>query len=457
MAFGITSAGFIPKTIADVRSSLRTAWRNVFGVAVNVDPRSRNGQEIDIFSAAIAEVWALGESIYHALDPGGAGGQLLDNLVGISGLTRKAPTKTQLVDGLVLTGLAATVIAAGKVASTEGLGQRFVTLEVGTLALAGDWSALADGTVVAAGAFYWRNDGSADRVYRVMVGGNIGTPKENPSGTASAITCGAATLAYMGDGKSYDVVSAQAEETGPIPAFAFSVTAIETPVTNWQGVNNPNDHTRLGTNLETDPALRIRREQSVAKPGRSPIDDMRAELLDLDGVTSCTIFENASDATVDNLPPKSIEVLIEGGADQAITDTIGSTKTAGGETIGTTSGTYVDTHGDSHTLKHSRPELVSIWVTVPLVKDPNVYPTDGDAQVKDLIVELGDALGLGRDVVASQLESFVWQIPGVLDVGPILIRTSSPPIASTTIVLSARQRASFDTSRTTVNATNGTP
>jgi hypothetical protein len=50
-------------TLTELSDELKALWRGVFGAAVNVADRSRNGQLIQNFAAPLAEVWKLGESI----------------------------------------------------------------------------------------------------------------------------------------------------------------------------------------------------------------------------------------------------------------------------------------------------------------------------------------------------------------------------------------------------------
>ena len=78
-------------------------------------------------------------------------------------------------------------------------------------------------------------------------------------------------------------------------------------------------------------------------------------------------------------------------------------------------------------------------------------------QIKAAIVAWGDARGVGRDTVASAVAAQAFTVPGVLDVPTVYIGTAPSPGTSTTIAISVRQRAVYDTSRITVTLSNGTP
>mgnify|MGYP000057657239 CR=1 FL=1 len=89
--------------------------------------------------------------------------------------------------------------------------------------------------------------------------------------------------------------------------------------------------------------------------------------------------------------------------------------------------------------------------------DPDTYPTDGDDQVKLAIVLAGDARAAGYNAVASKVGYAANSVTGVLDVTEVLIGTSDPPAAATTIAISTRQRATWDTTRIEVVSSDGTP
>jgi hypothetical protein len=175
-------------------------------------------------------------------------------------------------------------------------------------------------------------------------------------------------------------------------------------------------------------------------------------------VTAVRLFVNNTDTTdADGVPPHAIEALVQGGDDQDIFDALLANVAAGIVTTGTESGTATDSEGTEHALAFSRPEEVPIYIDVFVTKDPDTYPADGDTQIKEKIVEWGDAQATGKNVVASAISAQAFQIDGVLDVTLVEIGTAAAPTTSTTITISLRQLATYDTSRITVTAIDGTP
>jgi uncharacterized phage protein gp47/JayE len=254
-------------------------------------------------------------------------------------------------------------------------------------------------------------------------------------------------------------IPCESADTGPKIAASGTLTVIVTPVGGLSTVTNSLDAV-LGSDLETDADLRVKRENELRAQGAAAVEAIRDSILhDVADVTACTVFENPTDVTDgDGLPPHSIECLVAGGDDQDIADKIWEEKAAGIQTHGTSSETVTDSQGNAHTVNFSRPSLQNIYVTYDLIIDPLTWSTNGVAQVKAAAVAYGVAALIGgKDVVASALVAPAFSVAGVLDAPAPKIGTSPSPGTTTTIVINQRQQAILDTSRIVVNTTNGTP
>jgi uncharacterized phage protein gp47/JayE len=441
---GVTSTGFVPKTITELSDELKALWRSVFGAAVNVADRSRNGQLIQNLAAPLAEVWKLGESITSFFS--NPSGVMLDYVSKLTGTTRKAATSSSVV--LTLTGTPTTVVASGKIAAVNGTTAQFQTTAPGTIAAVTAW---AQGVAVVAGNRRTANG----NVYLCQVGGTTAAVGTGPAGTGVNIDDNGVKWDFLGAGTGAIDVAAQATVTGPVQGYSRTISIISTPVSGWNGVINILDATP-GTNQETDAELRVRRAQEVSAQGTSPLDALRAQLLKVSSVTTASVFENTLDVAVDGIAAHGIEALVEGGADADIRAAIFASEAGGIETSGTTSGSVVDSAGNSHTIKFSRPTEVDIYVGYVLLVDPSLFPADGLDQVKAAAVAAGDLLQVGRDVFNAVFSAAAMQIAGVLNVTSCFVDTVGPPLL-TQVVISPRQRAAFDTSRVSVATTPGSP
>jgi len=249
-------------------------------------------------------------------------------------------------------------------------------------------------------------------------------------------------------------VGATATSTGPIVAVAGTLTVIETPVTGWSSVTNPLDADPIGSDLENDPDFRIRRLEEIAIAGRATTEAVRSQLLALDGVSAVVVFEN--DLWVvdpDGRPPKSLDIVVENGDEDEIAERIFDVVAAGIETIGDITKIVTDSQSFAQTVKFSRPTPVNIWVELDLTVDSNVYPANGDDQVKAAVVAYGDALGIGKDVIVYGSDPILScafkDIPGITD-AVIRVGKTSTPTTDDNVVIEPREVADFDTSRITV-------
>ncbi len=439
MPYGVTEAGFAPKTLQVIKAELEDAFRAQFGAGINVEPSSVFGQIIGIFAEREAMLWEMAEDVYDAGDPDKATGEAQDAIGALTGAERLAATKSTVAG--IATGDAGTVLPAGRVVSVDGSGARF-QVSAATLAAATAW---AGATAYALGAIA-TNGG---KIYRCSTAGTSAA-SGGPTGTGSAITDNTVTWAYLGDGAAYASVECEAEEYGPVPAYAGTLTKIETPVSGWASFYNPAD-ADVGRDIETHADYRVRREALLREQGNAALDAIRADVLAVEGVESCTVFENDTASTVDGMDPHSIEVLVQGGDDAAIAKAIWESCGGGIKTCGSTTVSHTDSEGVAREVKISRPTEVAIYVKVNGTKDSDAYPANGDDQIKAAIVAKGAALQLGDDVISSALYPAAFGVSGVVDVTSIQIGKVTPPVSAATVVIGARERAVFDTARVTVN------
>jgi len=439
MSYGVTSTGFVKKTLEDIKTEIEAALRASLGDGLNLLSTSVFGQLIGIMADRESEIWDVAEEVYGSQYPQSASDQSLDNVCAITGITRLQPVATSV--DVQCTGTPATVITAGKIVSNDA----DVLFELD-----------ANATIVAAAAW------AGTTAYNV---GDIVTNSSNiyvcttagtsagaggPTTTADGIADNTVVWNFVGDGTGNILATFSASETGPFQCVAGAIDtedskgAIETPVSGWEDARNLVDGD-VGRNLETDAELRLRRESLLASTGNATLDALIAKVGEVDNVTQSIAFENTTDATdVDGLPPHSFECIVQGGTDQDIIDAIWDTKAAGIETYGSTSGTATDSIGNTHTVKFSRPTTKPIHFIVDVTTDTD-YPTNGDDQIKAAIKAFGDAFLIGEDVITTQFYEIIFAISGVVDVTKIWIGLVDPPVGAANIVLAKDELATFAT------------
>lgn len=251
-------------------------------------------------------------------------------------------------------------------------------------------------------------------------------------------------------------VPARAQEVGPLVALAGSITRIETPAAGWATVTNVEDAIP-GALLEGSEDLRLRREDELRGTGNAALDAIRARVLRVLNVTTCTVFENTtSEVDAEGLPPKSVEVLVQGGEDAAVAAAIFSSKAGGIQTHGVVAVSVEDSEGEEHLVRFTRPAVLDVYVVQQLLVDPDLFPEDGADQVAAAMQTFGDRFySTGKDVLPGRLGSEAYKVPGVLDVLATRIGTAPAPDAAAPIVVSRRQVADVDTGRITITTSLG--
>ncbi len=447
--YGLTDEGFVSKTIEIIREEISQDLRDAYeNQNLDVSDASALGQLIGIFAEREALLWELAEAAYNAWDPDSATGTAQEGVCAITGTRRNGAEPSTAT--LTLTGTPGTTVPAGNRASADGTEDEFETLADATLATLVAW---ASGTAYVVGD----RRKNSNRVY-VCITSGTSAGSGGPTTTSDDITDNTAHWRYVGEGTGAVDVEAECTEDGPTVALSGTITTIETPVAGWQSVMNLEDAT-LGADIETPEDLRIRREEELAGPGTSPPDAIRADVQSVEDVTSVTVFYNDTDAEdADGVPAHAVEVLVRGGDDQDIFDQLFASVAAGIKTHGTESGTVTDSAGNDHTVKFSRPDEIDIYVDLEFIYDADLFPSDGDDQIKAALVAYGDEQECGKNVVSSALIAQVFSVAGVLDVTVCHIGIASNPSASTTLQIALRELAVFDSSRITiVSSSAGTP
>lgn len=447
MTFGLTPTGFAAMTLADVRADLNARVWAAIGATFDLSDRSLEGQLVGILADRLTAVWELSSALRSSTDIDAATGAALDSLTMLTGTLRRGPRPSRTT--LTLTGDEATTVPAGSLVRVPG-GPLFATDEAAVLDEAAAW---AGATAYVVGDIV-TNDGS---IY-VCVAAGTSAGSGGPVGTAylDDETDGTVEWLYMGDGTAYVLAPAAATLTGALVANAGTVTEIVTPAGGWSGVYNQAD-AAVGAALETDQDLRIRRALELAQPGTGTTDAIRAALLAVAGVTSVRVFVNNTETVdADDMPPKTVEPLVEGGEDQDIWDTLLANVVAGIRTIGTEEGTATDSAGFAHDEAFSRPAPTNVYVAITVLVDEATFPADGDAQIATAIANWGNARPPGWDPYASAVSAQAFRIPGVFAVTACTVGTVDPPVSST-VAVGPRGRAVYDTTRVDVTSTGGTP
>ena len=260
------------------------------------------------------------------------------------------------------------------------------------------------------------------------------------------------------NGSGTGTVSIQAYDAGPDGnVSAGTIDTVVTPLAVTISVTNA-EATVGGRYRETDQEFRERYLRSVDKPGGSNTDSIRAQLLEVPGVVTATVWENETDAEdSDGLPAHSVEAIVYGGTDANVAEAIHARKAAGIQTYGSSSVQLTDASGRTRTIKFSRPATVPIYVNITNLVTDSTY--GGDSTIKAaLIAFIGDAaadvnasgLGIGEDVYYNRLMCPLNSVPGVVDY-TLKIGTAAASVAASNITITGRQKAVTEASKVVIS------
>ena len=398
MSYGLTTDGFIPKTLDIIQAEVDAAIKTALGSQVNTLSQSVLGQLKGIFSERETLLWELLETVYGSQYPSTAEGTSLDLVAAIVGLTRFAASYSTVT--VAMTGTNGTVVPASTVFSVSG---------------------------------------NAILKFSTNVGTTIGA-------TPTDIECTAT------------VTGPVAANAGTLTIIDNPISGL-TSVTNAEdAVQGRNIETDTELRIRRNQRLQIS-QAGTLEAVRSAILRLNDD-TSLPQVESVALFENIDmDTDGRGLQSKSFEVIAyqSGGMtirDQEIADAIFAAKPAGIETCGTEELTVTDSQGFGHTIKFSRPTEVEIYVEFDLTVISD-YPINGDTQIQNLIVVWGNNLGAGQDVIVyPALIGQLIDVPGIIDV-VIRIGTASDPTLDENISIddgsvSTVEISRWDTSRVVV-------
>jgi uncharacterized phage protein gp47/JayE len=197
-------------------------------------------------------------------------------------------------------------------------------------------------------------------------------------------------------------VTAYALQPGALTAQAGDISVIATPQLGWQTVTNASAASP-GRDAETDAELRQRQTISTAIPALTPLESIVANVEALPGVTELKAYENDTSAPDANgLPSHSIALVVVGGDNTAIAETIAGGKLGCG-TYGTTQVTVTDQNNVPDVIYFSRPTTGRIVVNMTIRAYPSYVSITTQAIETALMNWVNNEILIGGTVNLSDM------------------------------------------------------
>jgi uncharacterized phage protein gp47/JayE len=278
----------------------------------------------------------------------------------------------------------------------------------------------------------------------VIVNGKVAGPDGNQWSLPASVTIPPA---------GHIIVTARCDTEGAIEAQVGTITQIVTPTLGWQSVSNPTIAS-AGAPVETDAALRLRQQQSVAQPSKTVLFGILGAVKAVTGVTEAVVYENDTGSVDSNgIPAHSIALVVLGGDATAIATAIMLRKTPGAGTYGNITIPVSDDNGVTHNISFFVPTTVQIRAAIQIKALTGYTGTTGDA-IKQAVADYINALPIGQDVILSRL-----YLPAQLNGGAgseqfelqtLLISINPAPPASSDVVVPFNASAACSTANITL-------
>lgn len=471
--YGLTKYGFVAKRFDTILQELRDLVLVEFPDAAIGDDQTI-GHLLDVFSKELAEVWELAEAVYKSRAPSSADGTQLDDIGQINAIPRDKARQAVVYESFQG--------ANGTLIDTTF---RFKRLEQDELFLP-DFDASIDNTSTSQSLCKVLNIIN-NHVYTLTINNNTIDYTSDGTATIEEIAAGMvgvinAQTEFLGVNASEDdysigtffirandgstaytlVLSADfnlekfwtpirclSETKGDIDAPAGTLDQIVTPVPGLTAVINFADAV-LGSEIQEDPGYRVKLFTETRRLGGGSLEAIKDRVLnEVNDVVLTKGFEN--DTSVidgEGRPPKSIEMLVEGGDDTEIAEKIWETKSGGILTDGDESIPITDSQGDTRLIKFSRPTSQYVHFDITLTTGAS-FPTNGVDTIKEDIVLLGrNKFTIGDLLLIQEFYTPIYAVEGVTNAVIQWDVTDNPgdtpTYVSTNIQLGQKQSPLFD-------------
>lgn len=420
MEYGVTVNGFVRKRLPEIREDIFKSLEQNLGSTVSRQPNSMIGVLVGVYAAELDRMWQLLERDYYDRSPISASEGSLDNTLAYTNVQRKKAQASYLY--AVCYGRSGMVLPAN-CQIKDASGYKWNIIEESTITLNDCVHVTLDVVAPAEGKVYsvqFDNDAvikytaqendtalivavalasqSVEKWQGSIVEGKLVFERSDRRYGAVVVPNESFVVTQVGSPIRFDC-----EEYGEIEPLLNSVNYINTNYDGWFSVSNESE-TYVGRDYETASEVRQRYASAVFRNSIGMKESIKAALLELQDVTSVTIYENRTDETVDGLKPHSFQAIVFGGDEEAIARTILNVAPLGIDTNGDICVRIEDSEGAAQDVCFSRPHEVQIYVKV-IIKEYNeeILPGDAIDKIKNIVVKQIGKLSMGNDVIYQRL------------------------------------------------------
>lgn len=451
---GITSEGFVRKTLQEILSSMKANIKTKLGADWNTETGTIEDQFVSVFAEEADEVWQGIEGVVASQTTQGAEGVYLDDVYARQGVYRQGKTKGgggAILQSNMATLALGTTVATGLLVNASNniqyVSTESVTLDNYTSCYKIAASQIVIGTTYSF-TIYNSNAPTVktfsrsavsdtdkdqflkelttfvnevvldtpskayfDPVSRTMyVGYNPANNLPNPFPSKRLYVNTTPKVGTVGHS-----VSIEANVAGYYPLGANKLTGVSPVYTGYDSVVNYVE-LNSGTDVQTDAELRLAAQNIKDTSIAGTADALKSSLLKLEGVIAVEVFENPSKVFVYDVSsqlvcePYTYNVVVLGGEDKEVATTIYKKGYGNTKRYGTYATTIANSNGQSVVINYTRASYFDVGVEIGYTtKDGSALTEQEKNNITESLVNLFKELSIGDYVLPKQIEAVTYQ------------------------------------------------
>lgn len=304
----ISANGLTTQSLEEIRQDLTNQFQNIYGVEINLEQNSPDAQWINILAQEKKDTLDLITQIYNNVDVDAVIGLPQQILYKLNGLTIKAFTYSFCYVNVTVS--------------------KDVTLQ-----------GLDDDIESENGSGFTVSDSA----------GNNWILTET-----SELSTGTHLLNF------------RAEQLGNIEASANTINVMQTVLAGVVSVNNPDNNYITGGVGETTAEFRLRRNRTMAIASQGFDESIESQLLNVTNITQAKVYDNRTGETVDDIPPHTVWIIVEGGTSEEIGRIIYNNIPPGIPMKGEQEALVEKSNGEIVTVNYDLPNAVNLYVDLKI-------------------------------------------------------------------------------------------
>lgn len=430
--YGLTDNGFVIKRLDTILDEIHEELSDGFGIDTRISKPSFLDVLVTTFAGQIANLWEVAQDSYYAKYPSSATGVHLDNSIQYGGIRREMAART--IYPLHCTGIDGTKVRRHTPVATntnpetrlyaindfEISRSKFNSCRLKVVAVEN-----ANYSITINGSEYIYINNSNDKAALVTgIANSLRNSDFNVNVDGDGIIIadkllGRVSKLVLSSNLTTDyIVTISNFETEKFGKIQLPNDVITKLVDNIAGFTNVRNRLQpiYGREAQTDVELRQAYIAKSALRSNTMVDSVVAEILNtVVGIETVSGFENDTDFVNDRqMPPHSIEFVVEGGEDSEIASAILRKKAGGIQTYGSVVVDVPGKYGDSIPIKFNRPTYIYVWLKIVLHCKRSSLPDNYKKMVSSLIVEKNKKISTGKNLLIQTLiESLYEAIPGL--------------------------------------------